>query len=84
VSGTATYQYSISFQTASQVGATVGSISATTTPAFVGTSGWYFNAGGQTATTIITDTTASKMYRVTWMTTTSSSPYGNFVTIERL
>lgn len=41
-------------------------------------------AAGRTLTVIITDITANKMYRVTWQMTTSSSPYGNYVVIERL
>jgi hypothetical protein len=88
VSGTATYQYSITYQTGSgsltNAQGDVGTISATTTPAVIGLNSWFFNSAGTAATTILTDTTANKMYRITWMTTSGSSPYGNYVTIERL
>ena len=88
VSGSATYQYAITYQLGggglSNPQGTTGTMSATTTPATVGINSWYFSVAGYQATTILTDTTASKMYRVTWQTTTGSSPYGNFVSIERL
>ena len=88
VSGTATYQYAITYQlgagSASNAQGTTGTMSATTTPATVGLNSWYMSVAGYQATTIVTDTTNNKMYRVTWMTTTGSSPYGNFVSIERL
>lgn len=88
VSGTATYQYAITYQLGAGVNTnaqgTTGSISANTTPATIGQSGWWFATAASVATVTITDTTNSKMYRVTWMTTTGSSPYGNFVSIERL
>ena len=88
VSGTATYQYAITYQlgagSLSNPQGTTGTMSATTTPATVGINTWYFTVAGYQATTIVTDTTNNKMYRITWMTTTGSSPYGNFVSIERL
>lgn len=87
VSGTATYQCSLTYQLGSPTTAAnggVGTMSATTTPAAIVGSGWYFNTAASQATTVLTDTTDNKMYRITWMTTTASSPYGNFVSIERL
>jgi hypothetical protein len=88
VSGTTTYYYSLTYQTGSGVAntatGTTNSLSATTTPALIGLSTWFFSAGGQTASVVVTDTTAAKMYRITWMTTSSSSPYGNYITIERV
>jgi hypothetical protein len=85
VSGTATYQCAITYQNngVSATG-TTATMSATTTPAAIGSTGWWFASAAQMATTILTDMTASKMYRITWQLTSSSSPYGNFVTIERL
>jgi hypothetical protein len=88
VSGTANYAYSITYQlgsgSLSNTQGTTATMSATTTPANLGVSGWYTNTAGTSVTTILTDLTASKMYRITWQTTSASSPYGNFVTIERL
>jgi len=87
VSGTATFAYAITYQIGSSTtdasGGT-GTVSATTTPAVIGNNGYYFNAPGSLATVILTDITNSKMYRITWQTTTNSSPYGNYVSIERL
>lgn len=88
VSGTATYPYSITYQIGAGVNTnaqgTTGTISATTTVATVGQSGWWFNTAGTSLTSMISDTTNGRMYRVTWMTTTGVSPYGNYVSIERL
>jgi hypothetical protein len=88
VSGSTTYYYSITYQTgtgvASTATGTTNSLSATTTPALIGLSSWFFSAASQTAMVIVTDTTAGKMYRITWMTTSGTTPYGNYVAIERL
>ena len=88
VSGTATYQYAVTYQLGagsnSNAQGTNSTMSATTTPATVGLNSWYFSLASQSAFVIVTDTTNNKMYRITWMTTTGSSPYGNFVSIERL
>jgi hypothetical protein len=88
VSGTANYAYAITYQlgsgSVSNTQGTTATMSATTTVANLGVSGWYTNTAGTAVTTILTDTTANKMYRVTWQTTSASSPYNNFVSIERL
>ena len=88
VSGTATYQWTTQYLIAGGADTAVkgvnGTMSATTTPALLGAGSYFTNSAATTITSHITDTTNSKMYRVVWMTTSGSSPYGNFVTIERL
>ena len=85
LTGTATYSYSITYQIGNgNTQGTSDTISATTTVTTLGVNTWLFNTSGASATAIITDTTNSKMYRITWMTTTTISPYGNYLTIERL
>lgn len=88
VSGTATYLYAVNYQLGAGVNTntqgTTGTMSATTTPATIGINSWFFNTAATLATVVLSDTTNSKMYRVTWQTTTGSSPYGNYVSIERL
>jgi len=88
VSGTANYAYSISYQLGNGANTnnqgTTGTISASTTMSTVGSNTWYFVNPGSSLVAIITDTTNNKMYRITYMMTNASSPYGNFVTIERI
>jgi hypothetical protein len=57
---------------------------ASNTPTTLGNANYAFSGSGSVLTVIITDTNANKMYRVTWMTTSNTSPYGNFVAIERV
>ena len=88
LSGTPSWSYSLTYQNGSGVdGYSQGlynTWSASTTPTALGSAAYVFATAGRTLTTIITDITANKMYRVTWQMTTSSSPYGNYVVIERL
>jgi hypothetical protein len=88
VSGTATYQYAITYQigggTNTTAQGTNSTMSATTTPTSIGLTSWSFATAAQLVTVVLTDTTANKMYRITWQITTGSSPFGSFVSIERL
>ena len=88
VTGTASWSYALTYQIGAGVNTNtagmVGTWAAITTPTTLGSNGYSFNYAGALLTVIITDMTAGKMYRVTWMTTTGTSPYGNYVTIEGL
>jgi hypothetical protein len=88
VSGTSTYSYNLLWQFNTGSGtaplSSMGSISATTTPASIGSTSFSALTANDLVTCNLIDMTNSKMYRITMQLTTSSSPYGAFVTIERL
>lgn len=89
LSGSPSWSYSLTYQNGSGVdGGSQGMYNtwsvASTTPTALGSTSYVFANAGRTLTALITDITANKMYRVSWQMTISSSPYGNYVVIERL
>jgi hypothetical protein len=88
VTGTSTYSYNITwnFNTGSGTAplSTMGSISATTTPASIGSTSFSAQTANSLVTGQLVDLANSKMYTITMMLTSGTSPYGTYLTIERM
>jgi hypothetical protein len=88
VSGTSTYSYNLLWQFNTGSGSSplssMGSMSATTTVASIGSTSFSALTANDLVTCNLVDMTNSKMYRITMQLTSGSSPYGTFVTIERV